>query len=128
MSQYPASSQTYQTVRLSMVKERSAQQHVHDGSRACMHDGSACASAKCTGALDATPPWAHPTPASAVLPRDTCATPPCKCLLRVPAGNLKEYWDAFESHPALVGGFIWDWVDQGLMKQETLPNGEQVGT
>ncbi|MGM0619752.1 MAG: glycoside hydrolase family 2 TIM barrel-domain containing protein [Bacteroidota bacterium] len=29
-------------------------------------------------------------------------------------GNLQEYWDAIEKYPALIGGFIWDWVDQGL--------------
>ncbi|WP_297095029.1 glycoside hydrolase family 2 TIM barrel-domain containing protein [uncultured Draconibacterium sp.] len=29
-------------------------------------------------------------------------------------GNLQEYWDAIEEYPALIGGFIWDWVDQGL--------------
>lgn len=29
-------------------------------------------------------------------------------------GNLQEYWDAIEAYPALIGGFIWDWVDQGL--------------
>ena len=31
-------------------------------------------------------------------------------------GNLKEYWDAIENYPGLQGGFIWDWVDQGLIK------------
>jgi beta-galactosidase len=31
-------------------------------------------------------------------------------------GNLKEYWEAIESYPGLQGGFIWDWVDQGLTK------------
>jgi len=31
-------------------------------------------------------------------------------------GNLQEYWDAIESHPRLIGGCIWDWVDQGLRK------------
>jgi beta-galactosidase len=31
-------------------------------------------------------------------------------------GNLKDYWDAIESHEKLQGGFIWDWVDQGLRK------------
>jgi beta-galactosidase len=31
-------------------------------------------------------------------------------------GNLKEYWEAIESHHGLQGGFIWDWVDQGLLK------------
>jgi beta-galactosidase len=29
-------------------------------------------------------------------------------------GNLKEYWDVINSHEVLAGGFIWDWVDQGL--------------
>lgn len=31
-------------------------------------------------------------------------------------GNLKEYWNAIESNYGLQGGFIWDWVDQGLLK------------
>ncbi len=31
-------------------------------------------------------------------------------------GNLKEYWDAIRSHERLIGGFIWDWADQGLRK------------
>jgi len=31
-------------------------------------------------------------------------------------GNLQDYWDAIESHRVLQGGFIWDWVDQGLGK------------
>ena len=31
-------------------------------------------------------------------------------------GNLVDYWDAIESHDQLQGGFIWDWVDQGLAK------------
>lgn len=30
-------------------------------------------------------------------------------------GNLKEFWDLFERYPKLQGGFIWDWVDQGLL-------------
>ncbi len=30
-------------------------------------------------------------------------------------GNLQDYWDAIESHRQLQGGFIWDWVDQGLV-------------
>jgi beta-galactosidase len=29
-------------------------------------------------------------------------------------GNFKEYWEIIESYPALQGGFIWDWVDQGV--------------
>ncbi len=31
-------------------------------------------------------------------------------------GNLKEYWDAIEKYKTLIGGCIWDWVDQGLRK------------
>ncbi len=30
-------------------------------------------------------------------------------------GNLQDYWDAIEAHDVLQGGFIWDWVDQGLL-------------
>ncbi len=32
-------------------------------------------------------------------------------------GNLQEYWDAFYTHPALIGGCIWDWVDQAIWKE-----------
>jgi beta-galactosidase len=31
-------------------------------------------------------------------------------------GNLKEYWEAIEGYHGLQGGFIWDWIDQGLTK------------
>ncbi|MGB5436755.1 MAG: glycoside hydrolase family 2 TIM barrel-domain containing protein, partial [Maribacter sp.] len=30
-------------------------------------------------------------------------------------GNLQEYWDVIEKYDVLQGGFIWDWVDQGLL-------------
>ncbi|MFW5890151.1 MAG: glycoside hydrolase family 2 TIM barrel-domain containing protein, partial [Marinilabiliaceae bacterium] len=30
-------------------------------------------------------------------------------------GNLQDYWDAIENHDIMQGGFIWDWVDQGLL-------------
>ena len=33
-------------------------------------------------------------------------------------GNLKEYWDAIREHHGLQGGFIWDWVDQGLLLKD----------
>ncbi|MDC7221978.1 MAG: glycoside hydrolase family 2 TIM barrel-domain containing protein [Spirochaetales bacterium] len=33
-------------------------------------------------------------------------------------GTLKEYWDAFYSYKGLQGGFIWDWVDQGILKTD----------
>ncbi len=29
-------------------------------------------------------------------------------------GNFQDYWDLFEQYPLLQGGFIWDWVDQGM--------------
>ena len=34
------------------------------------------------------------------------------------SGNFQEYWDIIDSSPHMQGGFIWDWVDQGL-KTET---------
>ncbi|MEO0341619.1 MAG: glycoside hydrolase family 2 TIM barrel-domain containing protein, partial [Bacteroidota bacterium] len=36
-------------------------------------------------------------------------------------GHFASFWEAFEEHPNMQGGFIWDWVDQGLNKEE---NGE----
>ena len=33
-------------------------------------------------------------------------------------GNLQEYWTVIESHRQMQGGFIWDWVDQGLRKKD----------
>lgn len=38
-------------------------------------------------------------------------------------GCLREYWEAFEEYHGLQGGFIWDWVDQGLRK--TAENGKE---
>jgi beta-galactosidase len=38
-------------------------------------------------------------------------------------GSLAEYWDAFLAEPALQGGFVWDWVDQGL--RETAEDGTE---
>lgn len=36
-------------------------------------------------------------------------------------GNFQEYWDEIYSHPRMLGGFIWDWVDQGIFRR--LPDG-----
>ncbi|QSX32667.1 DUF4981 domain-containing protein [Shewanella avicenniae] len=33
-------------------------------------------------------------------------------------GNLKELWDLVRSERQMQGGFIWDWVDQGLIKRD----------
>ncbi len=32
-------------------------------------------------------------------------------------GHFKDFWDTFEANPNMQGGFIWDWVDQGLVKK-----------
>ncbi len=32
-------------------------------------------------------------------------------------GNFQQYWDVFEREPWAHGGFIWDWVDQGVRKK-----------
>lgn len=37
-------------------------------------------------------------------------------------GNLQEYWDEMYSNKRMLGGFIWEWVDEGIFK--TLPNGK----
>lgn len=29
-------------------------------------------------------------------------------------GNFREYWETYERYPSLIGGFIWDWVDQSI--------------
>ena len=38
-------------------------------------------------------------------------------------GNLNDYWELIEKHKHLQGGFIWDWVDQGLL--ETTEDGRE---
>ncbi|MBL4745451.1 MAG: DUF4981 domain-containing protein [Flavobacteriaceae bacterium] len=38
-------------------------------------------------------------------------------------GGFKEYWDLFEKYDKLQGGFIWDYVDQGL---KTIKNGKEI--
>lgn len=34
-------------------------------------------------------------------------------------GGFKEYWDLIRKYPHYQGGFIWDFMDQGLMRYET---------
>jgi beta-galactosidase len=34
------------------------------------------------------------------------------------SGNMREYWDVINNHDILAGGFIWDWVDQGLLEHD----------
>ena len=33
-------------------------------------------------------------------------------------GNLSDYWDVINRYDILAGGFIWDWVDQGLLEHD----------
>ena len=42
-------------------------------------------------------------------------------------GNFKEYWDEINSHPRMLGGFIWDWVDQGIMRGDSVFYGGDFG-
>ncbi len=38
-------------------------------------------------------------------------------------GGFKEYWDLYEKYQKLQGGFIWDFVDQGI---RTVKNGRKI--
>src|ERR1035441_6329087 len=45
------------------------------------------------------------------------------------SGDFWSYWSQIYSKPYLQGGFIWDWVDQGLRQRQQhlpLPHFEQV--
>ncbi len=33
-------------------------------------------------------------------------------------GSLKDYFAAFDAHPSLQGGFIWEWLDHGILAQD----------
>jgi beta-galactosidase len=33
-------------------------------------------------------------------------------------GNLQDYWDVINAYDIMAGGFIWDWVDQGLLEHD----------
>ncbi|WP_299668304.1 glycoside hydrolase family 2 TIM barrel-domain containing protein [uncultured Polaribacter sp.] len=33
-------------------------------------------------------------------------------------GNLQDYWDVIEKYDVMQGGFIWDWVDQGILTKD----------
>lgn len=37
-------------------------------------------------------------------------------------GNLQDYWDEMYSNKRMLGGFIWEWADEGIFK--TLANGK----
>ena len=37
-------------------------------------------------------------------------------------GGYAKYWQAFRQYPRLQGGFVWDWVDQSLIKYDDQGN------
>ena len=43
-------------------------------------------------------------------------------------GNLKEYWDQIEGSTGIIGGCIWDWVDQSVYDPARLVNGQKKST
>ena len=40
-------------------------------------------------------------------------------------GNLKEYWDVIENSTGIIGGCIWDWVDQSVYDPAKLVKGQK---
>ena len=40
-------------------------------------------------------------------------------------GNLKEYWNVIEKSTGIIGGCIWDWVDQSVYDPAKLVNGKK---
>jgi beta-galactosidase/beta-glucuronidase len=68
----------------------------------------------------------YPMPAEIVsmYERDSLKRPLIICEYAHAMGNstgfFKAYWDLFENekYPRMQGGFIWDWVDQGLAKKD----------
>ena len=40
-------------------------------------------------------------------------------------GNLKEFWDIIEDSNGIIGGCIWDWVDQSVYDPAKLVNGQK---
>ncbi|MBS0850011.1 beta-galactosidase [Citrobacter sp. JGM124] len=37
-------------------------------------------------------------------------------------GGFARYWEAFRQYPRLQGGFVWDWVDQSLIRYDDAGN------
>lgn len=42
-------------------------------------------------------------------------------------GNLREYWESIESSNSIIGGAIWDWVDQAIYEPADIKNGTYEG-
>jgi len=39
-------------------------------------------------------------------------------------GNHREYWDAIKKYPRLIGGYIWDWADQSMIRKDSITGKE----
>ena len=39
-------------------------------------------------------------------------------------GNHQEYWNAVKKYPRLIGGYIWDWVDQSVIRKDSVTGKE----
>ncbi len=37
-------------------------------------------------------------------------------------GNLEDYWDVFYRYPRLQGGFVWEWIDHGILQRDAEGN------
>ncbi len=42
-------------------------------------------------------------------------------------GNLKEYWECIENSNTMIGGAIWDWVDQAIYEPKEILAGTHMG-
>lgn len=42
-------------------------------------------------------------------------------------GNLKEYWELIENSDRIIGGCIWDWVDQAIYNPDEIKSGNIKG-
>ena len=89
-----------------------------DPSRACQYE-----QAKIDGKTDVFCPMYYGYEGMEAYGRKTDATQPLiQCEYAHAMGNseggFKEYWDLIRRYPNLQGGFIWDFVDQGLRAKD----------
>jgi beta-galactosidase len=69
--------------------------------------------------------YPHPDAVVGLMERDPGKRPVILCEYSLSTGNaggyFARYWEVFDAHPRLQGGFVWQWVDHGLTK--TTPGG-----
>ena len=44
------------------------------------------------------------------------------------SGNLKEYWETMDADNTVQGGFVWDWMDQGIRQPVPEEFSKNIGT